>query len=171
MLHPCQMMEHVTNKFQLTGQNQGWVFNFRFGHLHAEHFWCYQERLPNLKLKTRPKQLLGSLPEHMPVCSINVYTLISMFQAVLKSAGSPAAALIVWAGTGVVSFLGALCYSELALMLPESGSDYTYIKRGKYYLTQSMYNPPFGASLMIILMPLAAVKARTKTKTRDTIIV
>ena len=54
-----------------------------------------------------------------------------MFQAVLQHAGSPAAALIVWAGTGIVSFLGALCYAELALLLPESGSDYTYIKRGE----------------------------------------
>jgi amino acid transporter len=55
---------------------------------------------------------------------------MTTFQAVLKHVGSPAASLMVWAGTGVVSFLGALCYSELALLLPESGSDYTYIKRG-----------------------------------------
>ncbi len=49
------------DKLQLTGQNLGRVFNFRFGHLHAEHFWCYQVKLPNLKMKTRPKQLLRSL--------------------------------------------------------------------------------------------------------------
>ncbi len=49
-------------QLQLTGQNLGRVFNFRFVHLHAEHFRCYQVKLPNLKLKTRPKQLLGSLP-------------------------------------------------------------------------------------------------------------
>jgi hypothetical protein len=51
-----------TDKLQLTGQNLGRVFSFRFGHLHAEHFWCYQVKLPHLKLKTRSKQLLGSLP-------------------------------------------------------------------------------------------------------------
>ncbi len=50
------------DKLRLTGQNLDRVFNFRFGHLDAEHFWCYQVKLPNLKLKTRPKQLLGSLP-------------------------------------------------------------------------------------------------------------
>jgi hypothetical protein len=50
------------DKLQLTGQNLGRVLYFRLGHLHAEHFWCYQVKLPNLKLKTRPKQLLGSLP-------------------------------------------------------------------------------------------------------------
>jgi hypothetical protein len=49
-------------ELQLTGQNLGRVFNFRFGHLLAEHFWCYQVKLPNLKLKARPKQLVGSLP-------------------------------------------------------------------------------------------------------------
>ncbi len=48
-------------KLQLKGQNLGKVLNFRFGHLHAEHFWCYQVKLPNLKLKTQPKQLLSSL--------------------------------------------------------------------------------------------------------------
>jgi len=50
------------DKLQLTGQNLGQVFNFRFGHLHAEHFCCYRVKLPNLKLKTQPKKLLGSLP-------------------------------------------------------------------------------------------------------------
>ncbi len=50
------------DKLQLAGQNQGRVFNFRYGHLHAKYFWCYQVKLPNLKLKTWPKQTLGSLP-------------------------------------------------------------------------------------------------------------
>ncbi len=50
------------DKLQPTRQNLGRVFNFRFGHLHAEHFWRYQVKLPNLKLKTRPKQILDSLP-------------------------------------------------------------------------------------------------------------
>ena len=50
------------DKLQLTGQNLGRVFNFRICRLDAEHFWCYQVELPNLKLKTQPEQLLGSLP-------------------------------------------------------------------------------------------------------------
>jgi hypothetical protein len=33
----------------------------RNGHVHVVHFLCYGVKLPNLKLKTRPKQLLGSL--------------------------------------------------------------------------------------------------------------
>jgi len=36
-------------------------FNFRCGHLHAAHLWCYPVKLSNFKLKTRPKQLSGYL--------------------------------------------------------------------------------------------------------------
>ncbi len=50
------------DKLQLTGQNLGRVFNFRSGHLHAAAFLVSSVKLPNLKLKTRPKQLLGPLP-------------------------------------------------------------------------------------------------------------
>jgi hypothetical protein len=50
------------HKLQLTGQNLGRVFNFRNDHVHAVHFPCYIVKWPNLKLKTRPKQLLGYLP-------------------------------------------------------------------------------------------------------------
>jgi hypothetical protein len=50
------------DKLQLTGRNLGRVFNFRNGDVHAVHFSCYSVKLPNLKLKTQPKQLLGSLP-------------------------------------------------------------------------------------------------------------
>ncbi len=49
------------DKLQLTGRNLGRVFNFRSGHLHAVHLWCYTLKLPNLKLNTQPKQFLGSL--------------------------------------------------------------------------------------------------------------
>jgi hypothetical protein len=49
------------DKLQLTGQNLGRVFNFRSGHLLAATFLVLSVKLPNLQLKTRPKQLLGSL--------------------------------------------------------------------------------------------------------------
>jgi hypothetical protein len=58
--HSRRRLHH--GQLQLTGQNLGQVFNFRFGHLQAEHFWCYQVKQPNLKLKTWSKQLLCSLP-------------------------------------------------------------------------------------------------------------
>ncbi len=49
------------DKLQLTGQNLGRAFNFRSGHFHVAHSWCHQLKLPSLKLRTRPEQLLGSL--------------------------------------------------------------------------------------------------------------
>jgi hypothetical protein len=45
------------DKLQLTGQNLGHVFNSKVGCICA-----YEAKQPNLKLKTRPKQQLGSLP-------------------------------------------------------------------------------------------------------------
>jgi hypothetical protein len=56
------MMPLGMDKLQLTGQNLGQVFNFRNGCVHAAHLHCCRVKLPNLKLKTRPKQRLRSLP-------------------------------------------------------------------------------------------------------------
>ncbi len=58
----CIKMVLGMDKHHLTGQNLGRVFNFRSGHFHAAHLWCNPVKLLNLKLKTRPKQLLVSLP-------------------------------------------------------------------------------------------------------------
>ncbi len=57
-----KILSCAMDKHQLTGQNLGWVFNFRSGRLHAATFLVLSAKLPNLQLKTRPKQLLGSLP-------------------------------------------------------------------------------------------------------------
>jgi hypothetical protein len=67
------------DKLQLTGQNLGRVFNFRNVRVHAVHLLCYGVKLPNLKLKTRPKQLLGSLPLDimLPSHIINISYLLS----------------------------------------------------------------------------------------------
>jgi hypothetical protein len=50
------------DKLQLRGQNLGQLFNLRSGHLHAATFLVLSVKLPNLQLKTQPKQLVGSLP-------------------------------------------------------------------------------------------------------------
>ncbi len=50
------------DKRQLAGQNLWRVFNFRRAHLYAAHLRCYQVKRANLKMKTRHKQLFGSLP-------------------------------------------------------------------------------------------------------------
>jgi hypothetical protein len=50
------------DKLQLTGWNLDRVFNSRSGCVFAMHLSCFETKLPNLMLKTRPKQLVGSLP-------------------------------------------------------------------------------------------------------------
>jgi hypothetical protein len=50
------------DKLQLTGQNLGRVFDSRSGSVHALQLHFSETEQPNLELKTRPKQLLGSLP-------------------------------------------------------------------------------------------------------------
>jgi hypothetical protein len=50
------------DQLQLPVQIPDQDFNFKNGCENAVHFLCYGVKLPNLKLKTWPKKLLGSLP-------------------------------------------------------------------------------------------------------------
>ncbi len=61
---------------KLTGRNQGRVFKFRRGCLHAMQLHYFETKLPNLKLKNRPKQLLGSLPVDisLPVLGVRIFS-------------------------------------------------------------------------------------------------
>ncbi len=56
--HSSQCMDEL----KLTGRNLGRVFNYRLGHACTGHIIVHISKQPNLKLKTRPKQLLVSLP-------------------------------------------------------------------------------------------------------------
>ncbi len=50
------------DKLQLIGWNLGRVFNSRSSCVRATQLHCFEKKLPNLMLKTWPRQLLGSLP-------------------------------------------------------------------------------------------------------------
>ncbi len=50
------------DKLKLTGQNLDWVFGSRSVCMYAMHVGGTESKLSNFKLKTQPKQLLGSLP-------------------------------------------------------------------------------------------------------------
>ncbi len=73
------------DKLQLKGQNLGRVFNFGNGRVHAVHFLCFVSKLPNLKLKARPGQLLGSLPLDIALAgsSKSGANVIKLFTAVI----------------------------------------------------------------------------------------
>ncbi len=53
------------DKLKLTGQNLGRVFNSKLGRACKCSAIAYITKQPNLKMKTRPKQLLGS--PHRPI--------------------------------------------------------------------------------------------------------
>jgi hypothetical protein len=55
-------ISQTMDKIKLTGQNLGRVFNSRLGCACIRNVIVHITKQPNLKLKTWPKQLLGSLP-------------------------------------------------------------------------------------------------------------
>jgi basic amino acid/polyamine antiporter, APA family len=55
---------------------------------------------------------------------------------IAATVGSSGWLLAVWVLTGVMTILGALCYAELAGMMPEAGGQYVYLKRA--------YSPVWG---------------------------
>ena len=48
---------------------------------------------------------------------------------IFKHTGSPMTAMLAWAGAGVLSLIGALCYAELATTYPRDGGDIVYLNR------------------------------------------
>ncbi len=65
------------DKLKLTGRTLGRVFNSRRVCMHAMHLLSSVAIWPNLELKTRPKQLLGSLTLDIVLPSTRISTLCS----------------------------------------------------------------------------------------------
>jgi hypothetical protein len=65
------------DKLKLTGRNLGQAFNSRLSRACIVHAIVHLRKQPNLKLKTWPKQLLGSLPLPFALPSItNAFSIV-----------------------------------------------------------------------------------------------
>jgi amino acid transporter len=58
---------------------------------------------------------------------------------VLKDTQSPGIALVVWVMSGLVSLVGAYCYTELGTLIQTSGGDYAYINESYGPLMAFLY--------------------------------
>ncbi len=56
-------------------------------------------------------------------------TIFKMAPNIFSLSGSPWGALAIWAIGGVLAFIGALCYAELATSFPRAGGDYVYLTK------------------------------------------
>jgi len=72
--------------------------------------------------------------------------------AIARETGSPALILLLWIVGGVLSLFGALTYAELAVMYPESGGVYVFLREGLGRGVAFV----FGWTYMLISKPLAA---------------
>ena len=58
---------------------------------------------------------------------------------VLKNCGNFWVSIAVWIVTGFIALTGALCYLELALLIPKTGGPYHYLTKGLGKLTGYEY--------------------------------
>ena len=60
-------------------------------------------------------------------------------KGVLEQSGSPGIALVIWVVSGLISLIGAYCYTELGTLIQTSGGDYTYINESYGPLMSFLY--------------------------------
>lgn len=79
-------------------------------------------------------------------------------KGVIQEIGSVGGSLIIWAVCGVISLLGALCYSELGTSVLRSGGDYAYIRESLGGLPGFLY---LWVAIVVIMPTGNAVGALT----------
>jgi len=79
-------------------------------------------------------------------------------KGVLQEIGSVGGSLIIWAACGLISLIGALCYSELGTSVLRSGGDYAYIRESLGGLPGFLY---LWVAIVVIMPTGNAVGALT----------
>jgi len=79
-------------------------------------------------------------------------------KGVLQEIGSVGGSLVIWAVCGVISLVGALCYSELGTSVLRSGGDYAYIRESLGGLPGFLY---LWVAIVVIMPTGNAVGALT----------
>lgn len=72
--------------------------------------------------------------------------------SIAKESGSPVFILSMWVVGGILSLFGALTYAELAVMYPQSGGVYVFLREGLGRAVAFV----FGWTYMLLAKPLAA---------------
>jgi len=79
-------------------------------------------------------------------------------KGVLQEIGSVGGSLVIWAVCGVLSLMGALCYSELGTSVLSSGGDYAYIRESLGGLPGFLY---LWVAIVVIMPTGNAIGALT----------
>lgn len=58
---------------------------------------------------------------------------------IARNVGAPGWLLVVWLITGVITVIGALCYGELAAMMPKVGGQYVYLREAYHPLVGFLF--------------------------------
>jgi len=66
---------------------------------------------------------------------------------IARTVGSSGILLLVWIVTGIITLIGALCYGELAAMMPKAGGQYVYLREAYNPLTGFLY----GWTLFLVI--------------------
>jgi L-type amino acid transporter 9 len=84
---------------------------------------------------------------------------------VLKNAGSIGASLLIWVISGIIATCGSLSYAELGTMIPKSGGEYPYLKRGFgnipafiFAWTSSIVLKPSGVAIIAMVFGEYAIQ-------------
>src|SRR3989454_5560909 len=66
---------------------------------------------------------------------------------ILRQVHAPGLLLVVWAGSGVVTLMGAMTYGELAAMFPRAGGQYVYLREG----ISPLFGYLYGWTLVVVI--------------------